>query len=109
MVANERPEHAGKLWTQSRQEIDRAQLLMGNIQADIDRAQREAEHWSAKTGEMEVLWHKAKADSEAMRVLLEEDMNSPTSAAASLMTKDRKHDSIMAIMSALRAAELSTS
>ncbi|KAG0045353.1 Negative regulator of mitotic exit [Gryganskiella cystojenkinii] len=105
-VANERAEHADKLWTQSRQEIDRAQLLMGNIQADIDRAQREAEHWRAKTGEMEVLWHKAKADSEAMRVLLEEDMNSPTSAAASLMTKDRKHDSIMAITSASRVAEL---
>ncbi|GJJ71671.1 hypothetical protein EMPS_04021 [Entomortierella parvispora] len=104
-VANERAEHADKLWTQSRQEMDKVQLMVGNIQADLSRAQRESDHWQTKAGEMEVLWQKAKSESEAMRTLLEEDMNSNESSA-SFMSKDRKHDSIIAITSASRVAEL---
>lgn len=106
-VANDRAEHADRLWTQARQEIDNTQLEFANVRADLDRAQRETEHWKTKAQDTELLWQKAKNENEAMRTLLEEDMN----AAASSPTyspggNSRKHDSIMAITSASRVAEL---
>ncbi|KAF9904642.1 Negative regulator of mitotic exit [Linnemannia zychae] len=104
-VANERAEHADRMWTQSRKDMDLVQLELNNVRANVDRAQRESEHWRSKASETEVLWQKAKKENEAMRVLLEEDMNSST-AAFSPTSKDRKHDSIMAITSASRLAEL---
>ncbi|KAG0373962.1 Negative regulator of mitotic exit [Mortierella sp. AD032] len=101
-VANERAEHADKMWNQSRKDTDQTQLEMASIRADMDRAQRESEHWRTKASETELLWQKAKKENETMRVLLEEDMN----AAYNPTSKDRKHDSIMAITSASRLAEL---
>ncbi|KAF9122208.1 Negative regulator of mitotic exit [Mortierella sp. 14UC] len=103
-VANERAEHADKMWTQSRKDMDLVQLEMSSVRADVDRALRESEHWKSKASETEMLWQKAKKENETMRVLLEDDMNS--SAAFSPTSKDRKHDSIMAITSASRLAEL---
>ncbi|KAI1317687.1 Negative regulator of mitotic exit [Mortierella claussenii] len=106
-VANERAEQADKMWTQSRQEMDEIQLELSSVRADMDRAQRQAEHWRTKAGETELLWQKAKKENENMRTLLEEDMNSAAFATSSpSMSKERKHDSIMAITSASRQAEL---
>ncbi|KAF9949426.1 Negative regulator of mitotic exit [Mortierella alpina] len=102
-VANERAEHADRLWTQSRQEMDQIQLELANVRAKSDRSQHEAEHWRTKASETELLWQRAKKDSEAMRALLEEDMNA---SYADSTSKERKHDSIMAITSASRIAEL---
>ncbi|KAF8936734.1 Negative regulator of mitotic exit [Haplosporangium gracile] len=101
-VANERAEHADKMWNQSRRDMDQTQLEMASVRADMDRAQRESEHWKSKANETELLWQKAKKENETMRALLEEDIN----AAYSPTSKDRKHDSIMAITSASRLAEL---
>ena len=101
-VANERAEHADKMWSQSRRDMDETQLEMASVRADMDRAQRESEHWKSKASETELLWQKAKKENETMRALLEEDMN----ATYSPTSKDRKHDSIMAITSASRLAEL---
>ncbi|KAG0275451.1 Negative regulator of mitotic exit [Linnemannia exigua] len=101
-VANERAEHADKMWNQSRKDMDQIQLEMASVRGDMDRAQRESEHWRTKAGETELLWQKAKKENETMRALLEEDMN----AAYNPTSKDRKHDSIMAITSASRLAEL---
>ncbi|KAF9134203.1 Negative regulator of mitotic exit [Mortierella sp. GBA39] len=101
-VANERAEHADKMWNQSRRDMDETQLEMASVRADMDRAQRESEHWRSKASETELLWQKAKKENETMRTLLEEDMN----AAYSPTNKDRKHDSIVAITSASRLAEL---
>ncbi|KAF9168790.1 Negative regulator of mitotic exit [Actinomortierella ambigua] len=103
-VANDRAEHADRLWTQSRQEIDHMQLDLSSLRAELDRAQREAEHYRSKSDEVEQLWQKAKSESEAMRVLLEEDMNNSSNMHS--VGKDRKHDSIMVITSASRVAEL---
>ncbi|KAF9198060.1 Negative regulator of mitotic exit, partial [Haplosporangium sp. Z 27] len=102
-VANDRAEHADRLWTQARQEIDNTQLESASLRADLDRAQREAEHWKAKAQDTDLLWQKAKSENEAMRTLLEEDMNE---SAYSSGSSSRKHDSIMAITSASRVAEL---
>ncbi|KAF9570375.1 Negative regulator of mitotic exit [Mortierella alpina] len=102
-VANERAEHADRLWTQSRQEMDQTQLELANVRAQSDRSQHEAEHWRTKASETELLWQRAKKDSESMRALLEEDMNA---SYADSTTKERKHDSIMAITQASRVAEL---
>ncbi|KAF9365637.1 Negative regulator of mitotic exit [Mortierella sp. NVP85] len=102
-VANERAEQADKLWTQSRKEIDLVQLELASARADMDRSQRETEHWRTKASDTELLWQNAKKENEAMRTLLEEDMNSTTSGHVS---KERKHDSIMVITSASRVAEL---
>jgi len=102
-VANERAEQADKLWTQCRKEIDLVQLELASARADMDRSQRETEHWRTKASDTELLWQKAKKENEAMRTLLEEDMNSTTSGHVS---KERKHDSIMVITSASRVAEL---
>ncbi|KAF9083945.1 Negative regulator of mitotic exit [Mortierella sp. AD031] len=102
-VANERAEHADKMWTQSRKDMDQTQLEMASARADVDRSQREADHWRSKANETELLWQKAKKENETMRALLEEDMNAAYSSPTS---KDRKHDSIMAITSASRLAEL---
>ncbi|KAF9154358.1 Negative regulator of mitotic exit [Linnemannia schmuckeri] len=101
-VANERAEHADKMWSQSRRDMDQTQLEMASVRADMDRAQRESEHWKSKASETELLWQKAKKENETMRALLEDDMN----AAYSPTSNDRKHDSIMAITSASRLAEL---
>jgi hypothetical protein len=101
-VANERAEHADKMWNQSRTDMDQTQLEMASVRADMDRAQRESDHWKSKANETELLWQKAKKENETMRALLEEDMN----AAYSPTSKDRKHDSIIAIASASRLAEL---
>ncbi|KAF9919455.1 Negative regulator of mitotic exit [Linnemannia zychae] len=101
-VANERAEHADKMWHQTRKDMDQTQLEMASIRSDMDRAQRESDHWRSKADETELLWQKAKKENETMRSLLEEDMN----AAYSSTSKDRKHDSIMAITSASRLAEL---
>ncbi|KAG0259273.1 Negative regulator of mitotic exit, partial [Linnemannia exigua] len=101
-VANDRAEHADRLWTQARQEIDHTQLEFASARADFERAQREADHWKTKAQETELLWQKAKSENEAMRTLLEEDMNASYSPGANA----RKHDSIMAITSASRVAEL---
>ncbi|KAG0290275.1 Negative regulator of mitotic exit [Linnemannia gamsii] len=101
-VANERAEHADKMWNQSRGDMDQTQLEMASVRADMDRAQRQSDHWKSKASETELLWQKAKKENETMRMLLEEDMN----AAYSPASKDRKHDSIMAITSASRLAEL---
>lgn len=101
-VANERAEHADKMWNQSRRDMDETQLEMASVRGDMDRAQRESEHWRSKASETELLWQKAKKENETMRALLEEDMNT----AYSPTSKDRKHDSIMAITSASRLAEL---
>ncbi|KAG0060704.1 Negative regulator of mitotic exit [Linnemannia elongata] len=101
-VANERAEHADKMWSQSRKDMDETQMEMASVRADMDRAQRESEHWRSKASETELLWQKAKKENETMRALLEDDMN----AAYSPTSKDRKHDSIMAITSASRLAEL---
>ncbi|KAF9985403.1 Negative regulator of mitotic exit [Mortierella antarctica] len=102
-VANERAEHADRLWTQSRQEMDQTQLELANVRAQSDRSQHEAEHWRTKASETELLWQRAKKDSESMRALLEEDMNA---SYADSTSKERKHDSILAITSASRVAEL---
>ncbi|KAG0207349.1 Negative regulator of mitotic exit [Mortierella sp. GBA30] len=102
-VANERAEHSDQLWTQSRQEMDQTRLELASVRAESDRAQREAEHWRAKAGETELLWQRTKKDIDAMRTLLEEDMNAAYSTPTS---KERKHDSIMAITSASRVSEL---
>ncbi|KAG0244990.1 Negative regulator of mitotic exit [Mortierella sp. GBA43] len=102
-VANERAEQADKLWTQSRKEIDTVQLELAGIRADLDRSQRETDHWRTKSSDTELLWQRAKKENEAMRTLLEEDMNS---AASGPLSKERKHDSIMVITSASRVAEL---
>ncbi|CAO3569044.1 unnamed protein product [Mortierella alpina] len=102
-VANDRAEHADRLWTQSRQEMDQIQLELANVRAQSDRSQHEAEHWRTKASETELLWQRAKKDSEAMRALLEEDMNA---SYADSTSKERKHDSIIAITSASRIAEL---
>ncbi|KAG0210498.1 Negative regulator of mitotic exit [Mortierella sp. NVP41] len=101
-VANDRAEHADRLWTQARQEIDHSQMELASARADYERAQREAEHWKTKAQETDLLWQKAKSENEAMRTLLEEDMNASFSPGAN----SRKHDSIMAITSASRVAEL---
>jgi chromosome segregation ATPase len=101
-VANDRAEHADRLWTQARQEIDHTQLEFASARADFERAQREADHWKTKAQETDLLWQKAKSENEAMRTLLEEDMNASYSPGANA----RKHDSIMAITSASRVAEL---
>ncbi|KAG0044429.1 hypothetical protein BGZ83_010346 [Gryganskiella cystojenkinii] len=95
-VTNERAEHADRSWTQTRQEIDTVQLEMATVQANLDRTQREADHWKAEAQETDLLWQKAKSEHEAMRALLEEDMNASYSPGAN----SRKHDSIMAITSA---------
>ncbi|KAF8919092.1 hypothetical protein BGZ52_012604, partial [Haplosporangium bisporale] len=106
-VANDRAEHADRLWTQARQEIDNTQLEFANVRADLDRAQRETEHWKTKAQDTELLWQKAKNENEAMRTLLEEDMNAAASSPTySPGSNSRKHDSIMAITSASRVAEL---
>lgn len=106
-VANDRAEHADRLWTQARQEIDNTQLEFANVRADLDRAQRETEHWKTKAQDTELLWQKAKNENEAMRTLLEEDMNAAASSPSySPGGNSRKHDSIMAITSASRVAEL---
>ncbi|KAF9354704.1 Negative regulator of mitotic exit [Mortierella sp. AD094] len=102
-VASDRAEHADRLWTQARQEIDNTQLESAGLRADLERAQREAEHWKAKAQDTDLLWQKAKSENEAMRTLLEDDMNA---SAYSPGTSSRKHDSIMAITSASRVAEL---
>ncbi|KAF9288162.1 Negative regulator of mitotic exit [Mortierella alpina] len=102
-VANERAEHADRLWTQSRQEMDQTQLELASVRAQSDRSQHEAEHWRTKASETELLWQRAKKDSESMRALLEEDMNA---AYADSTSKERKHDSIMAITTASRVTEL---
>ncbi|KAG0285642.1 Negative regulator of mitotic exit, partial [Linnemannia gamsii] len=101
-VANDRAEHADRLWTQARQEIDHTQLEFASARADFERAQREADHWKTKAQDTDLLWQKAKSENEAMRTLLEEDMNASYSPGANA----RKHDSIMAITSASRVAEL---
>ncbi|KAG9071536.1 Negative regulator of mitotic exit [Linnemannia hyalina] len=101
-VANDRAEHADRLWTQARQEIDHTQMEFASARADFERAQREADHWKTKAQETDLLWQKAKSENEAMRTLLEEDMNASYSPGANA----RKHDSIMAITSASRVAEL---
>ncbi|KAF9107841.1 Negative regulator of mitotic exit [Mortierella sp. AM989] len=67
-VANDRAEHADRLWTQARQEIDTTQLESAGLRADLDQ-----------------------------------DMNESTYTSGS---NSRKHDSIMAITSASRVAEL---
>ncbi|KAF9946493.1 Negative regulator of mitotic exit, partial [Mortierella alpina] len=77
-VANERAEHVDRMWTQSRQEIDHRQLEFASVRADLERAQREAEHWKTKAQDTELLWQKAKSENEAMRALMEEDMNEAT-------------------------------
>ncbi|KAF9279066.1 Negative regulator of mitotic exit, partial [Mortierella alpina] len=110
-VANERAEHVDRMWTQSRQEIDNRQLEFASVRADLERAQREAEHWKTKAQDTELLWQKAKSENEAMRALMEEDMNEATfssnsGASSPSGTNSRKHDSIMAITSASRVAEL---
>ncbi|KAF9947223.1 Negative regulator of mitotic exit [Mortierella alpina] len=110
-VANERAEHVDRMWTQSRQEIDHRQLEFASVRADLERAQREAEHWKTKAQDTELLWQKAKSENEAMRALMEEDMNEATfsnnsGASSPSGTNSRKHDSIMAITSASRVAEL---
>ncbi|KAG0231740.1 Negative regulator of mitotic exit [Mortierella sp. GBA43] len=102
-VANDRAEHADRLWTQARQEIDDKQLEFASVRADLERAQREADHWKAKAQDTDLLWQKAKSENEAMRALLEDDMNE---SAYTPGTNSRKHDSIMAITSASRVAEL---
>ncbi|KAG0000460.1 Negative regulator of mitotic exit, partial [Entomortierella chlamydospora] len=102
-VASDRAEHADRLWTQARQEIDNTQLESASLRADLERAQREAEHWKAKAQDTDLLWQKAKSENEAMRTLLEDDMNT---SAYSPGASSRKHDSIMAITSASRVAEL---
>ncbi|KAF9983898.1 Negative regulator of mitotic exit [Mortierella antarctica] len=110
-VVNERAEHVDRMWTQSRQEIDHRQLEFASARADLERAQREAEHWKTKAQDTELLWQKAKSENEAMRALMEEDMNEATfsnnsGASSPSGTNSRKHDSIMAITSASRVAEL---
>ncbi|CAO3563804.1 unnamed protein product [Mortierella alpina] len=110
-VANERAEHVDRMWTQSRQEIDHRQLEFASVRADLERAQREAEHWKTKAQDTDLLWQKAKSENEAMRALMEEDMNEATfsnnsGASSPSGTNSRKHDSIMAITSASRVAEL---
>ncbi|KAG0207190.1 Negative regulator of mitotic exit [Mortierella sp. GBA30] len=109
-VANERAEHVDRMWTQARQDVDHRQLEFASVRADLERAQREAEHWKTKVQETELLWQKAKSENEAMRALMEEDMNEATfsnnSGASSPSGNSRKHDSIMAITSASRVAEL---
>ncbi|KAF9343975.1 Negative regulator of mitotic exit [Mortierella sp. AD094] len=102
-VASERAEQADKHWTQSRQEIDQVQLELANVRSNMDRTQRESEHWKTKASETELLWQKAKKENEVMRTLLEEDMNA---AYSEPISKARKHDSIIAITSASRHAEL---
>ncbi|KAG0358399.1 Negative regulator of mitotic exit [Gamsiella multidivaricata] len=102
-VASDRAEHADRLWTQARQEIDNTHLEFASVRADLERAQREAEHWKAKAQDTDLLWQKAKNENETMRTLLEEDMNASTYTPG---TNSRKHDSIMAITSASRVAEL---
>ncbi|KAF9998100.1 Negative regulator of mitotic exit [Entomortierella chlamydospora] len=102
-VASERAEQADKHWTQSRQEIDQVQLELANVRSNMDRIQRESDHWKTKASETELLWQKAKKENEVMRTLLEEDMNASYSEPVS---KARKHDSIIAITSASRHAEL---
>ncbi|KAG0354650.1 Negative regulator of mitotic exit [Podila minutissima] len=114
-VANDRAEQADRNWTLSRQEMDQTQLDLANVRADMDRAQREADHWKAKSKDVEKLWAKSKSENEALRTMLEEEMNAndvqvnqhasgPNSPT--ITSKDRKHDSIMAITSASRLAEL---
>ncbi|KAG0248535.1 Negative regulator of mitotic exit [Mortierella polycephala] len=105
-VANERAEHADRMWTQSRQEMDDTRLEFASARAESDRAQREAEHWRSKASETELLWQKTKKENGAMRALLEEDMNASYSSSEGSTLKDRKHDSIMAITSASRVTEL---
>ncbi|KAF9169517.1 Negative regulator of mitotic exit [Mortierella sp. AD010] len=102
-VASERAEQADKHWTQSRQEMDQVQLELANVRSNMDRIQRESDHWKTKASETELLWQKAKKENEVMRTLLEEDMSASYSEPAS---KARKHDSIIAITSASRHAEL---
>ncbi|KAK3812816.1 MAG: hypothetical protein J3Q66DRAFT_346689 [Benniella sp.] len=102
-VANDRAEHADRLWTQARQEIDDKQLEFASVRADLERVQREAEHWKAKAQDTDLLWQKAKGENEAMRALMEDDMNESEYTPG---TNSRKHDSIMAITSASRVAEL---
>lgn len=101
-VANERAEHADNMWNQSRRDMDQSQLELASVRADMDRAQRESDHWKSKANETELLWQKAKKENETMRILLEDDMD----AAYNPASKDKKHDSIMAITSASRLAEL---
>ncbi|KAF8975104.1 Negative regulator of mitotic exit [Entomortierella lignicola] len=100
-VASERAEQTDNLWTESRREMDQIQLELAEVRSNMDRAQREADHWRTKASETELLWQKAKKENEVMRTLLEEDMN-----AAHPTSKERKHDSIFAITSASRHAEL---
>ncbi|KAF9391883.1 Negative regulator of mitotic exit [Podila verticillata] len=114
-VANERAEQADRNWTLSRQEMDQTQMDLANVRADMDRAQREADHWKAKAKDVEKLWAKSKSENEALRTMLEEEMNDNDLQAnqhvsgpnsPTITSKDRKHDSIMAITSASRLAEL---
>ncbi|KAF9177514.1 Negative regulator of mitotic exit [Haplosporangium sp. Z 767] len=113
-VANERAEHADRAWSSARSEIDQVQLEFAGVRADLERAQRESEHWRTKAKDTELLWQKAKGENEAMRALLEEEMNSAASYGNSGSGNGspvpggniRKHDSIMAITSASRVAEL---
>ncbi|KAF9182565.1 Negative regulator of mitotic exit [Haplosporangium sp. Z 767] len=105
-VANERAEHADRMWAQSRQEMDDTQLELASARAESDRAQHEAEHWRSKASETESLWQKAKKENEAMRVLLEEDMNAMYNSSEGSTQKDRKRDSILTITSASRVTEL---
>ncbi|KAF9428830.1 Negative regulator of mitotic exit [Podila epigama] len=114
-VANDRAEHADRGWIQARQEIDSTQLEFASVRAELDRAQRESDHWKAKAQETELLWQKAKGENEAMRALLEDDMNAAAASSSSNASSpssyspnsnSRKHDSIMAITSASRVAEL---
>src|SRR5690606_9545426 len=101
-VANDRAESADKLWNASRQEIDAAQLEITKLRSELERSLREAEHWHSKADEYDELWQKSKGEAEALRLVLEEDMNTTYSPAS----KDRKHDSIIAITSASKVAEL---
>ncbi|KAG0347154.1 Negative regulator of mitotic exit [Podila humilis] len=114
-VANDRAEQADRNWTVSRQEMDQTQIELAHIRADMDRAQREADHWKAKSKDNEKLWQKSKSENEALRTMLEEEMNSNDEQlgqhaskpnSPTVTSKDRKHDSIMAITSASRLAEL---
>ncbi|KAG0035138.1 Negative regulator of mitotic exit [Podila clonocystis] len=114
-VANDRAEQADRNWTLSRQEMDQTQMDLANVRADMDRAQREADHWKAKSKDVEKLWAKSKSENEALRTTLEEEMNANDLQAnqhasgpnsPTITSNDRKHDSIMAITSASRLAEL---
>ncbi|KAF9581901.1 Negative regulator of mitotic exit [Lunasporangiospora selenospora] len=101
----ERAEDFERRWTQARQENDNKQLEFASVRAELDRHQREAEHWKTKAQEAELLWQESKNQNEAMRVMLENEMNEPSSTN-SAGSVSRKHDSIMAITSASRVAEL---